>query len=130
MFFKIDYSKLPKLKLYLEVNLGNVVLADDIGLLTEDVQIYPKGLQECLWAGGRALQTLSDSVSQSKLYTSEFLHFDGKVQCHVGDITHNSKSNRHITIYLILVVHDEIIFLARIGLSSYISKSLIFSINF
>lgn len=50
MFFKIDYSKLPKLKLYLEVNLGNLVLADDIGLLTKDVQIHPKGLEECFWA--------------------------------------------------------------------------------
>lgn len=50
MFFKIDYSKLPKLKLYLEVNLGNLVLADDIGLLTKDVQIHPKGLEECSWA--------------------------------------------------------------------------------
>lgn len=47
MFFKIDYSKLPKLKLYLEVNLGNLVLADDIGLPTKDVQIHPKGLEEC-----------------------------------------------------------------------------------
>lgn len=46
MFFKIDYSKLPKLKLYLEANLGNLVLADDIGL-TKDVQIHPKGLEEC-----------------------------------------------------------------------------------
>ena len=50
MFFKIDYSKLPKLKLYLEVNLGNLVLADDIGLLTKDIQIHPKGLEECFWA--------------------------------------------------------------------------------
>ena len=47
MFFSIDYSKLPKLKLYLEVNLGNLVLADDIGLLTKDVQSPPKGLEEC-----------------------------------------------------------------------------------
>lgn len=47
MFFKIDYSKLPKLKLYLELNLGNLVLADDIGLPTKDVQIHPKGLEEC-----------------------------------------------------------------------------------
>ena len=47
MFFKIDYSKLPKLKLYLEVNLGNLVLADYIGLLTKDIQIHPKGLEEC-----------------------------------------------------------------------------------
>lgn len=47
MFFKIDYSKLPKLKLYLEVNLGNLALADDIGLLTKNTQIYPEGLEEC-----------------------------------------------------------------------------------
>lgn len=47
MFFKIDYSELPKLKLYLEVNLGNLVLADDRGLLTKDVQIHPEGLKEC-----------------------------------------------------------------------------------
>lgn len=50
MFFKIDYSKLPKLKLYLEVNLGNLVLADDIGLLTKDAQIHPEGLEEYFWA--------------------------------------------------------------------------------
>lgn len=41
MFFKIDYSKLPKLKLYLEVNLGNLVLADDIGLLTKRCANHP-----------------------------------------------------------------------------------------
>lgn len=37
MFFKIGYSKLFKLKLYLEVNLGNFVLVDDIGFLIKDV---------------------------------------------------------------------------------------------
>lgn len=47
MFFKIDYSKLPKLRLYLEVNLGNVVLADERGLLTKGIQIHPKGLEGC-----------------------------------------------------------------------------------
>ena len=47
MFFKIDYSKLPKLRLYLEVNLGNLVLADDTGLLTEDVRVHPEGLRAC-----------------------------------------------------------------------------------
>lgn len=33
MFFKIDYSKLPKLKLYLETKLGNL-LATHVSLLT------------------------------------------------------------------------------------------------
>lgn len=42
MFFKIDYSKLPKLKLYLEINLGNLVLADDTGLLTKMYKFIPR----------------------------------------------------------------------------------------
>lgn len=39
MFFKIDYSKLPKLKLYLEINLGNL-WANYVSLLTKDVQTH------------------------------------------------------------------------------------------
>lgn len=35
MFFKIDYSKLPKLKLYLETKLGNL-LANHVSLLTNE----------------------------------------------------------------------------------------------
>lgn len=35
MFFKIDYSKLPKLKLYLETKLGNL-LASHVSLLTNN----------------------------------------------------------------------------------------------
>lgn len=40
MFFKIDYSKLPKLKLYLETNLGNL-LANHVSLLTNDEKKNP-----------------------------------------------------------------------------------------
>lgn len=73
MFFKIDYSKLPKLKLYLEANLENLVLADDIGLLTKDVQIHPEGSEECFWAEEeQSYADTFDSLSQSKLYTNKF----------------------------------------------------------
>lgn len=72
MFFKIDYSKLPKLKLYLEVNLGNLVLADDIGLLTKDVQIHPQGLTRVLLSRRAELHRLFKSQAQSKLYTNKF----------------------------------------------------------
>lgn len=47
MFFKIDYSKLPKLKLYLEINLGNL-WANYVSLLTNDVQTRPQELRRLL----------------------------------------------------------------------------------
>lgn len=47
MFFKIDYSKLPKVKLYLETNLGNLS-ANHVSLLTNDVKIHPPGLRRLL----------------------------------------------------------------------------------
>lgn len=46
MFFKIDYSKLPKLKLYLETKLGNL-LASHVSLLTNNnnkKKTHPQGL--------------------------------------------------------------------------------------
>lgn len=102
MFFKIDYSKLPKLKLYLEANLGNLVLADDIGLLTKDVQIHPKGLEECFWAEERSCTDwllLIHCHSQS--YTPQILHFDPRSQFLISDIPHNSNASQHVFYYIL-----------------------------
>lgn len=61
MFFKIDYSKLPKLKLYLETKLGNL-LASHVSLLTNKKKnSSPRTRKTTSELSGGAMQTLSDS---------------------------------------------------------------------
>lgn len=60
MFFKIDYSKLPKLKLYLETKLGNL-LANHVSLLTKKKKSSPRTRKITSELSGGAMPTLSDS---------------------------------------------------------------------
>lgn len=69
MFFKIDYSKLLKLKLYLEVKLGNLVLEDDIGLQTRKCTNSSRGFTKSASEPRESdLLSLLDLHSPSKLH--------------------------------------------------------------
>lgn len=59
MFFKIDYSKLPELKLYLETKLGNL-LANHVSLLTNEKNSSPRTRKTTSELSRGARQTLSD----------------------------------------------------------------------